>query len=192
MAAVVVVVMVVAAAVIAATAGAANAVTAGSPGILSVHEAGPLSPAFLFLAAGAAGRKQPCKETRDTIRVFIGSNLAKASPGMLHDLQRFAPHLYQRIDDLRSQIVPSVFGRLIRDGLAEGKVRPEIDPDFTVEFWLQAIRGLMHPTVLERTQLTPRQTLERGMHLFFFGLLSPAGRKDYDKHLSLCEKHHRA
>ncbi len=122
----------------------------------------------------------------------VGSNLAKASPGMLHDLQRFAPQLYQKIDDLRSRNIPLVFGRLIRTGLAEGKVRPEIDPDFAVEFWQQAIRGLMHPAVLERTQLTPRQTLEQGMRLFFGGLLSPAGRKDYDKHLSSCEKHHRA
>jgi AcrR family transcriptional regulator len=119
----------------------------------------------------------------------VGSNLALASPGMLHDLQRFAPQLYQKIDDLRQRNVPYVFGRLIRTGLAEGKVRPEIDPAFAVEFWLQAIRGLVHPDVLERTQLTPRHTLERAIHLFFGGLLSPAARKDYDKHLASCEKH---
>jgi hypothetical protein len=107
---------------------------------------------------------------------------------MLHDLQRFAPPLYQQIDDLRQRNVPYVFGRLIRAGLAEGKVRPEIDPAFAVEFWLQAIRGLVHPAVLERTQLTPRQTLERALPLFFGGLLSPAGRKDYDKHLATREK----
>jgi AcrR family transcriptional regulator len=117
----------------------------------------------------------------------VGSHLALASPGLLHDLQRFAPHLYQKIDDLRQRNVPYVFGRLIRAGQAEGKVRPEIDPAFAVEFWLQAIRGLVHPVTLERTQLTPRQTLERGLRLFFGGLLSPAGRKDYDKHLASCE-----
>jgi AcrR family transcriptional regulator len=119
----------------------------------------------------------------------VGSNLAKASPGTLHDLQRFAPQLYQKIDDLRQRNVPSVFGRLIRAGLAEGKVRCEVDPDFAVEFWLQAIRGLVHPAVLDRTQLTPRQTLEKAIHLFFGGLLSAAGRKDYEKHLASCEKH---
>jgi AcrR family transcriptional regulator len=121
----------------------------------------------------------------------VGSNLAKASPGMLHDLQRFAPQLYQKIDDLRSRNAPLVLGRLIRTGLAEGKVRPGIDPDFAVEFWLQAVRGLMHPAVLERTQLTPRQTLERAIRLFFGGILSPGGRKDYDKHLTFCENHPR-
>jgi AcrR family transcriptional regulator len=119
----------------------------------------------------------------------VGSNLAKASPGLLHDLQRFAPQLYQKIDDLRQRNVPYVFGRLIRAGLAEGKVRHEVDPDFAVEFWLQAIRGLVHPDVLDRTQLTPRQTLEKAIHLFFGGLLSTAGRKDYEKHLAACEKH---
>jgi AcrR family transcriptional regulator len=119
----------------------------------------------------------------------VGSNLAKAGPGLLHDLQRFAPQLYQKIDDLRQRNVPYVFGRLIRAGLAEGKVRRDVDPDFAVEFWLQAIRGLIHPLVLDRTQLTPRQTLDKAIHLFFGGLLSAAGRKDYEKHLAACEKH---
>jgi len=114
----------------------------------------------------------------------VGSHLAKASPGMLHDLQRCAPQLYQKIDDVRRRNVPYVFGRLIRAGLAEGKVRPEFDPDFAVEFWLQTIRGLVQPDVLERTGLTPRQTLEKALHLFFSGLLSSSGYKDYEKHLA--------
>jgi len=118
----------------------------------------------------------------------VGSNLAKASPGMLHDLQRYAPPLYQKIDDVRRRNVPVVFGRLIRAGLAEGKVRAEIDPDFAVEFWLQAIRGLVHPDVLEHTGLTPRQTLERAIHLFFSGLLTSTGHKDYEKLLASREQ----
>ena len=80
------------------------------------------------------------------------------------------------------------FGRLIRTGIAEGMVRPEIDPAFAAEFWLQAIRGLVQPDVLDRTQLTPRQTLEKAIHLFFNGLLTPAGRKDYEKHIASREK----
>jgi AcrR family transcriptional regulator len=110
-----------------------------------------------------------------------GSTLARASPTMLRDLQRFAPHLYQKIEDLRQQNIPFVFGRLIREGIAEGKVRPDLDPAFAAEFWLQAIRGLVQPATLDRTQLTPRQTLEKALNLFFAGLLTPAGRKDYEK-----------
>ena len=114
----------------------------------------------------------------------VGSTLAQASPGLLHNLQRSAPGLYQRIDDVRSRNVPYVFGRLIRAGRAEGKVRADVDPDFAVLFWLHAIRGLVQPAVLETTQLTPKQTLEKAIRLFFGGLLTAAGHHDYEKHIA--------
>jgi AcrR family transcriptional regulator len=111
-----------------------------------------------------------------------GTTLGKVSPAMLRELQRFAPDVYQKIEELRSRTIPVVFGRLIRDGIAEGKVRADVDPAFAVEFWLQAIRGLAQPAVLERTQLTLPQTLDRALHIFFSGLLTPTARKDYEKH----------
>jgi AcrR family transcriptional regulator len=119
----------------------------------------------------------------------VGAVLGKVSPSILRDLQRYAPHLYQKIEEVRQKNIPYVIGRLIRTGLAEGQVRSGIDPAFAAEFWLQAIRGLVQPAVLDRTQLTPRQTLEKALHLFFNGLLTPAGRKDYEKHLASCNKH---
>ena len=119
----------------------------------------------------------------------IGSLLGRVSPAIFRDLQRNAPHLYQKIEEVRQKNIPFVIGRLIRTGIAEGMVRPEIDPAFAAEFWLQAIRGLIQPDILDRTQLTPRQTLEKGIQLFFNGLLTPAGRKDYEHHIVSCEKH---
>ncbi len=110
------------------------------------------------------------------------ATLAKASPAMLRDLQRFAPPIYAKIEALRQKIIPLVFGRLIRDGIAEGRVRRDIDPAFATEFWLNAIRGMVQPATLERTQLTLPQTMGRSLDLFFAGVLSPAGRKDYEKH----------
>ena len=119
----------------------------------------------------------------------VGSVLGKVSPATFRDLQRNAPHLYQKIEAIRQKNIPFVIGSLIRTGIAEGMVRPEIDPAFAAEFWLQAIRGLIQPDILDRTQLTPRQTLEKGIQLFFNGLLTPAGRKDYEHHIVSCEKH---
>jgi AcrR family transcriptional regulator len=114
----------------------------------------------------------------------VGAVLSRVSPSTLRDLQRYAPHLYQKIEEVRQKNIPYVIGRLIRSGVAEGKVRREVDPAFAAEFWLQAIRGLVQPAVLDRTQLTPRQTLEKALHLFFHGLLTPAGRHDYEKYLA--------
>ena len=118
----------------------------------------------------------------------VGSVLGKVSPATFRDLQRNAPHLYQKIEAIRQKNIPFVIGSLIRTGIAEGMVRPEIDPAFAAEFWLQAIRGLIQPDILDRTQLTPKQTLGKSIHLIFNGLLTPAGRKDYEHHIVSREK----
>jgi AcrR family transcriptional regulator len=109
----------------------------------------------------------------------VGSRLSKISPSLLKDLRKNMPTVYRKIDELRSRNIPIVFARLIQQGIAEGLIKPDIDPIFAGQFWLQAIRGLLDPDVLERTQLTPKQTLEKSVHLFFNGLLTDAGNQKY-------------
>jgi AcrR family transcriptional regulator len=116
-----------------------------------------------------------------SVTEIIGDTLGRASPAMFRDLQRSAPAMYQKIEDLRGKTVPFVFGRLIREGIAEGVIRPDLDPDFATEFWLQAIRGLVQPATLERTQLTLRQTVQKAIPIFLNGLLTASGRKHYEK-----------
>lgn len=103
------------------------------------------------------------------------------SPQLLRDLQRFAPHLYQHIEDLRHKNIPHIFGQLLQQGQAAGMVRPEINAAFAVEFWRPAIQSLMHPDALERLQLRPDQVFIQAITLFFGGLLTPAGRKEHEK-----------
>lgn len=109
--------------------------------------------------------------------------LARISPHVFRDLQRAAPSLYRHIEELRHHNIPVIFGRLLRQGQAAGMVRADIDPTFAVEFWRPAIQSLMHPDTLERLGLNPDQMFARAVNLFFGGLLTPAGRKDHEKHL---------
>jgi len=111
----------------------------------------------------------------------IRNKLSKISPAMLHDLQRFAPVVYQKVDELRKKNIPYVFGRLLRDGIEAGMVRPDLDVEFATEFWLQAIRGLVDPETLDRLQLTPRQIIDKSVPLFYGGLLTAKGRKEYER-----------
>jgi len=114
----------------------------------------------------------------------IGTTVAKINPVLLRDIQRNAPALFQKIEALRQKNIPYVFGRLLREGRAAGLVQADIDIPFATEFWFQAIRGLMHPDTLERTQLAPKQIIDQAVPLFFNGLLTPNGRKDYARHLA--------
>jgi AcrR family transcriptional regulator len=107
--------------------------------------------------------------------------LTKTSPRLLRDLQRFAPDRYQQITEMREKNIPYVFGRFIKEGQLAGMVRPEVDTVFAVQFFLQAMHGLIQPSTMERLGLTPRDIVPRAIGLFFGGLLTPAGRSEHEK-----------
>lgn len=107
--------------------------------------------------------------------------LAQLNPRTVRDLQRFAPELYELTVEMRRKNIPYVFGRFIEEGQLAGKVRPDVDPTFAVEFFLQAMQGLIQPATLEHLRLAPRDLVPRAIDLFFGGLLTPAGRKEHEK-----------
>jgi AcrR family transcriptional regulator len=106
--------------------------------------------------------------------------LATLSPRTVRDLQRYAPKLYAKVEEVRGVTLPYVFGRFVEEGQLAGLIRP-LPPGFAIEFFLQAMQGLMHPTTLERLQMEPRQILPLAIDLFFGGLLTTTGRKQYEK-----------
>lgn len=107
--------------------------------------------------------------------------LTKTSPRLLRDLQRFAPDLYRQIAEMREKNIPYVFGRFIEEGQLAGMVRPDANTAFAVQFFLQAMHGLVQPATMARLGLTPRDIAPRAIGLFFGGLLTPAGRKEHEK-----------
>ncbi len=109
----------------------------------------------------------------------ISSQYGGGAPVLLRDLQRFAPQLYRKIDDLRSRAVPRIIGQLLRIGVEEGKVRPDVDIDFAVAFFLQAMHGLLNPVTLDRLRLGPREAFDKGVDLFFPAVLTEAGRREF-------------
>jgi AcrR family transcriptional regulator len=103
------------------------------------------------------------------------------TPALLRELAEYAPALCERLDEIRRENIPRFFGRLLSLGIAEGRVRPGIDPDFAVQFWLQTIRGLMQPEIMAATGLPPAETVARALRLFTGGLLTAAAFKDHEK-----------
>lgn len=120
----------------------------------------------------------------EKLRAFASGLIARlrqVSPAVLRDLQRFAPQLHAHVEELRSKNIPYIFGKFIETGQKEGAVRAEIDPVFAGEYYLHAMQGLMQPATLQRLGIGPELALERALRLFFGGLLTPAGHRDYEK-----------
>ncbi len=107
--------------------------------------------------------------------------LTTINPRLLRDLQRFAPHLFRRVAEMREKNVPYVFGRFIEEGQLAGMVRSDVRLDFAIAFFLSAMNGLIQPATMDRLGLAPRDIAPRAIELFFGGLLTPAGRQEHEK-----------
>jgi len=118
-------------------------------------------------------------KTRRFVQTMMG-RLGTLSPHVIRDLQRYAPALFRKVEQLRTTNIPHIFGELIRQGQVAGLVRADIKPQFAIEFWLPAIQNLMHPDTLYRLRLTPEQVFEQAIGIYFNGLLTPDGREEYE------------
>lgn len=113
---------------------------------------------------------------RAVVSVVTGA-LARVPSSLFRDLQRYAPTVFRLMEETRGRLIPRIFAQLVREGMAQGYLRPDLDPDFAAFAWLQLVRGLSQPEALEHTGLTPRQTVQRAFGLFWPGLLTDDGRR---------------
>jgi AcrR family transcriptional regulator len=111
----------------------------------------------------------------------MAERMTRMNPRLLRDLQRFAPEAYQLLLRMREENIPYVFGRFIEEGQLAGLVRTDLRTDFAVEFFLQAMHGLLAPATMDRLGLAPRDIAPRAIEFFFAGLLTPAGRHEHEK-----------
>lgn len=120
----------------------------------------------------------------EKLREFAGevmARLGQVRPEILADLQQSAPELHRHIEQLREKHLPYIFGRFVEEGQSNGAVRDDVSPVFAGEFYLQAMQGLLQPATLQRLRLRPEQAFDGGLGIFFGGVLTPRGQKDYEK-----------
>ena len=99
----------------------------------------------------------------------------------LHDLRRFAPATYERLERVRAGIVPKVWERLLTEGIAAGEVRADIDIPFTARTVLVSLQAVLLPEHLEQFHIQPHEAVARFLQIVFAGLLTPAGRAEHEK-----------
>ena len=107
---------------------------------------------------------------------------AEVNAIFLHDLRRFLPTLYARLEKFRARMAPAIWERLLRSGIETGAVRADVDPAFVSRLIPVVIQSLLDPDTLERLGLQPHEVLERTFQLLLAGVLTPRGLVDHERH----------
>ncbi len=108
---------------------------------------------------------------------FLGSRMQFISSAMVVDLQRHWPHLWERINARRMQVLDRYL-RVIERSVDRGILRPEVNPKVMTRMVQVLVTNIINPKTYLELEITPRQAIETLMTVLLYGALSEKARKE--------------
>lgn len=110
---------------------------------------------------------------------LIGLYVMRLRQPVLDDIRRNAMDVWEEFDAWRQQRVLGKFGGLIRQGIAEGFIRKELDPQLLTIIHATLMRRVMNPETLAELPLSASQTFATLLTVFFEGILTATARAKF-------------
>jgi AcrR family transcriptional regulator len=113
------------------------------------------------------------------ILAVISDLFVRMGSGLIQDIYRSAPEIWQEIDDFRRL---NFFRRLeqhIHQGHEAGIIRGDLDPGLIARIYLHIIQHLVTPQQLMGLSLSAPELLASLVKIFFAGILTDPARKAF-------------
>jgi AcrR family transcriptional regulator len=120
-------------------------------------------------------------EKHSEIIATIATNAARLIPVFGADIKKRMPDFWKRIEDFRRQRISEMFNRLIRQGVAEGTMRPDLNQRIFLMCVLSAIDGIMQPQILANESFSVSDAIREILGVFFVGALTQQGRTQFEE-----------
>ena len=110
---------------------------------------------------------------------FVGGRISEIGPLLVQDIQKSAPGVWREIDDFRRERIFKNFKGILESGRREGLFREDVDPDLLLEMFADLVGRFINPEAVLRSGRSPAQAFESVIKVFFQGILTEAGRRDF-------------
>ncbi len=110
---------------------------------------------------------------------YLSARLSRFGPVLVRDLRRSAPRLWQEIESFRRDKILKNFRIILDEGRREGCFRSDLDPDLLLAMFLNLVQEFVNPATILRTGRSPAETFGSVIKVFFQGILTDKGRKDF-------------
>jgi AcrR family transcriptional regulator len=121
-------------------------------------------------------RERPFTERLGRFLHVVGNMLSTISGSFVRDLNRYAPAVWDEIQEFRRRRVFSRFEGLLKEGIEEGTVRPEVEPHLLVEIFASIADTVITPHGLLALDVSPSAVLNQVGMLLSSGILTEEGR----------------
>ncbi|GBF35074.1 transcriptional regulator [Desulfocucumis palustris] len=99
----------------------------------------------------------------------IAQNVKIVQPPMLYDLQRHYPHLWERLEEFRTNNIQHIFESIIMKN--RNYFNKNINPKIFTTALLAGIRAVATPSFIIENNLTPEETVRSLFSIYLYGLL---------------------
>jgi len=110
---------------------------------------------------------------------YVGSQLARFEPVLIRDLQRSVPAIWREIEDFRREKIFRNFKVILEAGRREGFFRGDVDLDLLLEMFVGLVQEFINPAAILRSGRSPAETFGSVVKVFFQGILTDKGRRDF-------------
>lgn len=112
----------------------------------------------------------------------VRKNLQDMNPSLLFDLQKYHPKAWNVWLDHKNKFIRESVVRNLKEGIAEGYFRPEMDPEIIAAVRLEMIQIAFNEELFPREKYRLPEVQMQIFDHFIFGLLTEKGRKLYLKY----------
>lgn len=112
---------------------------------------------------------------------IVGMQLASVPLYVMSDIMRNAPSAYERIDEMRRQMIEQVLTTLLKDGIKGGVFRPEANATLIVQMAIGSINQLSSNQAVLNSDLSLESLFHTVINTLLCGCLTDKGRNDLNK-----------
>jgi AcrR family transcriptional regulator len=110
---------------------------------------------------------------------FMGTRMARFEPVFIRDLQKHVPEIWKEIEAFRRDKIARNFTIILEAGRREGYFRADVDLDLLLAMFASLIQEFINPAALLRSGRSPAETFESVIKVFFQGIVTDKGRRDF-------------
>jgi AcrR family transcriptional regulator len=140
-----------------------------------------------FLAEGERGVASiihsdlPFVEKVNRIMVFMADMLRRIDRVLLQDIQRHLPHVWDRIQVFRRELIQHHIADLIAEGKRQGTIRPHVNARVFLLAYIGAIESVVVPSVLSNESFSGEDAVRSILTIFFNGVLTEDAGKELQR-----------
>lgn len=129
----------------------------------------------------AKGSKNSIEEL-SKISVRMKSDFENLNPSMVFDLQKYHPKAWSLYNEHKLKTISQSIVRNIRQGVADGFYRHDINPDILAVTRLILIEAAFNPEMFPKDRFNFIEVQTQLFDLFVYGLCTDKGKKLYQKY----------